>query len=247
MESEVSEKTLYVKEIFVMKKMIIVCEAHLKTYGDYLAQLISSQNDKGDIAIGIKDGSAVAQVWTEKEYVANAAQISSEQYILFIGNSKLIRDKRNFMQVKFSKYGMKYGWLGKQAVLFVDNVVSIDEYESFFSFATGYQPEIEKLIETKPHENFSDFIEKDIDDETLVEDKEAVEIPKKKGFNPSKFIKNAVVDSAINGAKAIEKVVRDIDKTVKNKDIEKQEYSCLVRLFYLQGLSPFLGFSEVSL
>lgn len=65
-----------------MKKLIIVCEERLKTYGTFRSQLISLKDDKGDSVIGIKDGSTAAQVWTEKEYASNAAQISSEQYIL---------------------------------------------------------------------------------------------------------------------------------------------------------------------
>ena len=74
-----------------MKKLIIVCEERLRKYGDFLAQLISRTDDTDNMIVGVKDGAAVAQVWTEKEYTSNAAQISSEQYILFIGNTNLIK------------------------------------------------------------------------------------------------------------------------------------------------------------
>ena len=97
-----------------MKKLIIVCEEKLRAYGDFLAQLISRKDDSADSIMGIKDGSAAAQVWSDKEYASNAAQISSEQYILFIGNTKMMKEKRIHMQRKFSEYGMNYGWLGKQ-------------------------------------------------------------------------------------------------------------------------------------
>lgn len=70
-----------------MKKLIIVCEEKLRCYGDFLAQLISGTDDNDSKVVGVKDGSVAAQVWTEKEYASNAAQISSEQYMLFIGNS----------------------------------------------------------------------------------------------------------------------------------------------------------------
>ena len=137
-----------------MKKLIIVCEEKLRHYGDFLSQLISRKDDNESEVIGIKDGSAAAQVWTEKEYSANSAQISSEQYILFIGNSKLIKEKRLHMQKKFSEYGMNYGWLGKQAVLFVDHIVSVDEYNDFYNFASekflkGKQDSINRLLEKK--------------------------------------------------------------------------------------------------
>ena len=64
-----------------MKNLIIVCEERFRQYGDFLAQLVSIE-DKKDINLGIKEGTVVAQVWSEKEYISNAAQISSEQYLL---------------------------------------------------------------------------------------------------------------------------------------------------------------------
>ena len=87
-----------------MKKLIIVCEERLRKYGDFLAQLISRTDDTDNMIVGVKDGAAVAQVWTEKEYTSNAAQISSEQYILFIGNTNLIKEKRH--QNLFPKHEM---------------------------------------------------------------------------------------------------------------------------------------------
>lgn len=227
-----------------MKKLIIVCEERLRSFGDFLSQLISLQDDKGDTVVGIKDGSAAAQVWTEKEYVANSAQISSEQYILFIGDSKLIKDKRNFMKEIFSKFGMKYGWLGKQAVLFVDGVVSLEEYEAFVDFASGYQPEIKKLVESNsdviPIPEFS----KDEVIEEVSGDAAEIKEDVKKGLVVPKFLKNAVEDISKSGIKAINIAARNINKSVNNRKIEEQEYSCLVMMFYLNGLATFLGLNE---
>lgn len=67
-----------------MKKLIIVCEEKLRQYGDFLSQLVSLNDDKDGKVVGVKDGTVATQVWAEKEYIANSAQISSEQYILFI-------------------------------------------------------------------------------------------------------------------------------------------------------------------
>jgi len=70
------------------KELIIVCKEKFRMYGDFLAQLISMEDDRDEELVGVKDGSVAAQVWIEKDFDANAAQISSEQYILFIGNSR---------------------------------------------------------------------------------------------------------------------------------------------------------------
>ena len=59
----------------IMKKLIIVCEEKLRQYGDFLSQLVSLQDDKDNKIIGVKDGAVAAQVWTEKEYNANAPSL----------------------------------------------------------------------------------------------------------------------------------------------------------------------------
>lgn len=129
-----------------MKKLIIVCEEKCRIYGDYLAQLVSLDDDTGEAIIGTKDGDVAAQVWLEKDYQANSAQMSSSQYLLFIGNSKLLKEKRSHMTLKYSRFGLKYGWLGKQAALCVDDVLSLDEYESFINYARGYQADVKLML-----------------------------------------------------------------------------------------------------
>ena len=203
-----------------MKKLIIVCEERLKQYGDFLSQLISLTDDKEENIIGVKDGSVAAQVWTEKEYNANAPQISSEQYILFIGNSKMIKDKRTHMIKNFDKYGMKYGWLGKQAVLVVDNVVDMDKYDEFIEYAKSNKSDIKKLIDIKQN----------------VEVKSLPETTN--GF--AKFfsnISNTITNASIQS-------VNLFNKITNNSKIEEQEYTCLVLEFDFNALANFLGLSE---
>lgn len=209
-----------------MKKLIIVCEEKLKQYGDFLSQLVSLEDDKEDAVVGVRDGTVVAQVWTEKEYTANSAQISSEQYILFIGDSKLIKDKRLHMMKKFAEYGMQYGWLGKQAVLFVEKVVDLNEYEKFIEFARENQSNVTKLIELK-----SDVMT--IPEKDSGEDARGI----KKILNPVKPLPAAIINAPV-------RAVNVLNKLANNKKIEEQEYTCLVLVFYLNGLSQFIGLRE---
>jgi hypothetical protein len=203
-----------------MKKLIIVCEEKLRQYGDFLAQLISLQDDKGEEVVGVKDGTVTARVWTEKEYDANAPQISSDQYILFIGNSKLMKEKRTYMQDQFSQYGMCYGWLGKQAAIFVDHIVSLEEYDDFIELAQGNQPEVKKLIEAKGESKSND-------------------IPGK--YAPAKAILNGMVNPLFS---AVSHGFKQTVKAANNKKIEAQQYSCVTLLFYLKDLAAFLGLNE---
>ena len=239
-----------------MKKLIIVCEEKLHRYGDFLAQLISGNDDKDGKIVGIKDGAAAAQVWTEKEYTSNAAQISSEQYLLFIGNSKLIKEKRYHMQKKYSEYGMNYGWLGKQAVLFVDRSLSFSEYETFFQlaagkFAEGNQPELARLLPSR-HEPASEdpsVISVELsEDETVEEEATELENQTNKGFGkilvPFKAAGVAIKRGAEHSKESFTRMSDNINAATKGKEIEEQQYTCLVLLFYLKDLGKFLGVCE---
>lgn len=206
-----------------MKKLIIVCDEKHRQYGDYLSQLISLEDDTEDHVVGIKDGEVATQVWSEKEYKSNAPQISSSQYILFIGESKLIKEKGHHMKPVFSKYGMRYGWLGKQAILTVETNVSVKEYDDFLDFALANQADIERLVEKKENKSFVDKVKE----------------------NPMVGAKVAGIAAlgVLGGAVGLSPVVGlKIKKTFDLKNgIRGQQYSCAIMKFYLEGLSAFLG------
>lgn len=206
-----------------MKKLIIVCEEKCRQYGDYLAQLISLEDDKEDETVGTKDGEVAAQVWLEKDYKANAAQLSSNQYILFIGQDKLIKEKSSHMNMGFAEFGMKYGWLGKQAVLSVEKVVEADKYENFISYAQNYQQNVERLIKSK--------------------DKKALKVGAAAGAaGVAKAGALAVISPvALVPIAGIGAGVMAVKKFTLNSKIKEQQYSCAVMKFYLDDLSKFLG------
>jgi len=234
-----------------MKKLVIVCEEKLRRYGDFLSQLISGTDDKEGSIIGVKDGSTAAQVWTEKEYASNAAQISSEQYILFIGNSKLLKDKRQHMQKKFSEHGMNYGWLGKQAALFVDHFIPFSEYDAFYqyaleTFAAGNQPEAVRLLPAKQDKGQiqEDYVVEAEPVDSHQQEEVKPEINEKKGlktFLPLKAAKTVFKKTADIGKTTFNKVSDNVNTVVKSKEIEDQQYTCLIISFYLHDLSTWLG------
>lgn len=233
-----------------MKKLVIVCEEKLRRYGDFLAQLISGVDDKEGSVIGIKDGSTAAQVWTEKEYSSNAAQISSEQYILFIGNSKLNKDKRQHMQKRFSEHGMNYGWLGKQAALFVDHFIPFSEYDAFYQyalevFAAGDQPEAVRLLPSKQPKNLEEEpIEVEAETIPARQEEAKSEATEKRGLKaliPLKAARTVFKKTADIGKTTFNKVSDNVNTAVKFKEIEDQQYTCLVLCFYLHELSTWLG------
>ena len=238
-----------------MKKLIIVCEEKLHRYGDFLAQLISGNDDKEGIIVGIKDGTAAAQVWTEKDYASNAAQISSEQYLLFIGNTKLIKEKRHHMQKRYSQFGMNYGWLGKQAVLFVDRTLSFSEYETFFQLATGKyaesnQPELARLLPARhgSADEEGPLISVELSEDESVIDAEENEAQAKRSLErilvPFKAAGVAIKKGAEHSRESFSRMSDNINAASKSKEIEEHQYTRLVLLFYLNVLGKFLGVCE---
>lgn len=119
------------------KELIIVCDESLMEYANYLMALISQNNDK--------DGTVSAAIWPPKVYKDTLPKITSNTHILFIGSFKEAKEQRKNVNSKFNKYGMHFGWLGKRAVMYVDDkMLKKDEYDHFLKFSKNYQKEFEK-------------------------------------------------------------------------------------------------------
>lgn len=200
-----------------MKKLLIVCEEKYKVFADYLAQLISLEDDTEEKSVGVTDGEVSAQVWLENDYKSNSAQIASNQYIVFIGQNKLIKEKSSHMKVVFSQYGINYGWLGKQAVVTVNKAIQIEDYDEFLHYALNYQNDLEKLTEKK---------------DTKEENKIKV------AGNDEKRALTLVKQAAAIAPQIGSNFLR---KRAYNKKIEQQQYSFAIMKFYIDYLAEFLG------
>ena len=205
------------------KKLIIVCDEKTKDYANYLRQLISTNDDTEDEIVGVADGSVDAAVWLEKDYIANSATISSNEHILFIGNSKTAKSESKFMNILFDKYSMKYGWLGKRAFLTVEKAISNEkDYSKFIDMCHKNQQEIE-IIAVK---------------ESSDKDKKA----KSKKHKAGKLLKVAALTSAVMspitaGYAAVGAVAQ---MKIAQKDVLEQQYRALTVMFYLNDLQKFL-------
>ena len=66
----------------------------------------------------------------------------------------------------------------------------------------------------------------------------------KKVLSPFVAVGKAFKKAIDGGVKTINKVSDDINAASKSKDIEDQQYTCLILLFYLDALASFLGLNE---
>lgn len=119
------------------KNLMVVFDKESAEFAAYFIQLIGQRDDKDDgTVVGPKDGSITAALWTEKQYLDNLAQITSNQHVLFLGNFKTAKENMQYAKMDFSEYGMNFGWLGKRAVMYVDSRSwKKDEYNNFVEFA----------------------------------------------------------------------------------------------------------------
>ena len=243
------------------KKLIIVCDEKTEAYGNYLRQLISTNDDKDGTVVGVEDGTVNAAVWLEKDYLANKAQISSNEHVLFIGDSKISKNEGKSMVVKFEKYGMKYGWLGTRAVMFVDNEnLGEDEYNQFFEFCRGYETEFEKIAINKPGlkeivDKFNEEKKEEVDESDDVVGSsgrggiaDSDTKTKKKAFG-ALGAAGAAVAGAVCGLGAIIPAVgvtaaygvsTGLSNMQLHKKIRDQQYRALTIIMYIDGLREFL-------
>lgn len=196
-------------------ELMIVCDDKTMQYAKYLVQLVGRKDDSEDTTVGTKDGTVSAAIYTEKQYKDTLAKVTSHTHILFIGKNKTTKEEAKFIDLKIDKYGLKYGWQGKRAVMFVDDSVKKDDYNAFIEYAKGYQLEYQKKnTDAKP----------------------AVAAAGVAGASAA-----VVAGWLIAPFVAAPATVYGLVKTVKAKEeMKEQQYRCLTLAMYMDGLQSFL-------
>lgn len=190
--------------------LIIVCDEKEISYANYLIQLVGQKDDNGDTIVGIADDTVSAAIYTTKFYIGNLPQIPSTQHILFIGHSNTAKEQRQTIQDKYSKLGMHYGWLGKRAVLYVDDSSSDwfklkddrKHYDEFLAYSKAYGVEHPDMLHAY-----------------------------------AKKIGNKLLDimpAVVGGTKML------VDRNKAASEIKSQQYRTLEKVFYQDGLRLFM-------
>lgn len=118
-------------------KFIIVYDGKKET--EILADWLKAEVSKND--------SIETAKWSKKQYKDNEPTLSSNEYIVFIGNTETAKNisQSPSFEVKYNELNMKYGWLGKQAVLSIDLKYKFDE-EKVNQFSNLYNKTFEQEI-----------------------------------------------------------------------------------------------------
>ena len=220
-----------------VKKLIIVTDEKNKPYANYLMALISAKDDKEGEVVGIADGSVEAVVWSENNFADNEPTLSSSAHILFLGDTKLSKAQRGGLSVKFDDFGLKYGWLGKRAVMYVDRVITnVVEYNRFYDYAIKYQENFTKVIERKTVQVQiqGDVVEVDEKDHKRLHGKHVPVVAALAAFAaPIAGPVAAAVAAPVVAAKGVANLK-------ERKEVMQQQQSCLAMIFYMEGLKEFL-------
>jgi len=223
------------------KKLIIVCDKSCEKYAIYLQQLVSALDDKDNEIVGTQDGAVVAVVWTEEQFEDNKPKLSSSQHILFMGNGKLARARRETMPEKFNRVGMHYGWLGSQACLYVDDgSLNADNFDDFKGICSDHGKKFKNELNMR-------FSPKKLNGEVETETELAktTAITTVAAEAPFPFLIAAGISDAVKGAA---KTVADLATNVVHfgndalqaKEAQDQQYSLATLAFYMDDLSEFL-------
>lgn len=191
--------------------LIIVCDDKEIEYANYLIQLIGQRDDAGDSIVGVADDSVSAAIFTTKHYKDNLPQISSSQHIIFMGRSPLVKEQSKTISDHFNKLGMHYGWLGKRAVLYVDDIAG----------------EWLKLKDDKAH--YTEFWQYS-KERGMVHTDALGEYAKKLSGN--------FVDKIMPVVVGAPKMLIERNKTIE--EVKAQQYRTLIKVFYEDGLRLFM-------
>lgn len=199
------------------KTLIVVYKDELLM--NQLKKMIETHDDAENEVIGTRDNSINVVSWTEKVWLGNKKAGNIQGKILFLGDIKGTDKLIPVIDVKFDDCGVKYGWAGNQAVLYV-------EPEALTS-REGYDEFLKKLSDL-PVPNFLKTMKQDIvenaGEEPVVEIAKQEETDGEKEAPAFLNVAKKILDS---GADAFEKVSEQVavksEEIFRNKSLMKRQ------------------------
>lgn len=216
------------------KTLIVVYKDELLM--NQLKKMIETNYDAEDAVIGTKDDSINIVSWTEKVWLGNKKAGNIQGKILFLGDIKGTDKLIPVLDVKFDYRGVKYGWAGNQAALYVEleELTNREIYDEFL-----------KKMSELPIPSFLKTMNEDVVENTG-EDSVA-EIVKQEGVDDKKnpaFL-NATKKVLESGVDVFEKIGKNVavksEEIFRSKSLMKRQMLFYgVVHFYWNGLENFM-------
>lgn len=105
---------------------------------NFLKKLVETKDDNdGDSSVGTKDDSVNIVAWDEDVWLEHKKAGTVKDKVLFIGNVKGIDKLSPVVDFRYEKWGVKYGWAGKQAMISV-SIKELSKKENYMAFKNEY-------------------------------------------------------------------------------------------------------------
>lgn len=119
--------------------LIVVCNDELLL--NQLRKRVETNDDDQRInqIVGTKDGTVAIVAWDEKMWLEQKKTGDISGKLLFIGKVKGTENLLPLIDIKFQKYGVKYGWSGNQAIIYADSkeLKKKENYTKFLAELSG--------------------------------------------------------------------------------------------------------------
>lgn len=122
------------------KTLIVVYKDELLV--NQLRKMVEAHDDTENGIIGTTDDSINIVAWTEKVWLGNKKAGNLQGKVLFLDEIKDTDKLIPVLDNKFDEYGVKFGWAGNQAVLYVTPKELADrkKYDAFLEKLSAYSP-----------------------------------------------------------------------------------------------------------
>lgn len=218
------------------KTLIVVYKDELLM--NQLKKMIETHDDAEDGIVGTADDSINVVSWTEKVWLGNKKAGNIQGKILFLGDIKGTDKLIPVIDVKFDDCGVKYGWAGNQAVLYVEPeaLMSHEGYDEFLKKLSDLP--VPKFLKTMKEE-IVETAGEEVAEETVEQ-----EDPEDKKKTPA-FL-NVAKKVLESGADAIEKVSKQVavksEEIFRNKSMMKRQMLFYGAIhLYKDGLENFMN------
>lgn len=233
------------------KTLIVVYKDELMV--NQLKKLVETNDDldEGSI-VGVRDGSVRIVSWTEKVWNDQKKAGNINNKVLFIGNFKDTKALIPIMEIKYDKYGIKYGWAGNQGLLVADPTVLSDSktYNDFIECLKQYNlPDSIRPIDSsdeKQDVHSDEHNAPDNSDSGKGEEKVEANPKKKKGFTNAigktiGFVGKAANTISSGVSTAFSKIDSAVDDLPADRRLlAKQQYYLGIMNLYENHLEEFV-------
>lgn len=230
------------------KTLIVVYKDELLM--NQLRKMVETHDDSEQSIVATKEVSINIVSWKEKVWLGNEKAGNIQEKILFLGGIKGTDKLIPVLDIKFDEYGVRFGWAGNRAVVYVDPKVltTREDYDAFLEKLSALP--IPDLLKATKENIPAATIEQEVESESPAEDapeysgSEAIEADEKKHKKADIFkgVKKAISTGTDVIGKVGTQVASKSEEVFRNKSLMKRQMLFYgVVSFYNDGLEKFMN------